>query len=98
VDIVLTAGFFRETNRQVPSGTNRKVPEMKILLLVLGGAWFFLTLLFVFALAAARAKAVPPIESVKLTKSIPEAKPQRSKLRPPTHKPECEPALVRNAA
>jgi len=98
VDIVLTAGFFRETNGQVPSGTDRKVPEMKILLLVLGGAWFFFALLFVFALAAARAKAVPPLEPAEIPKPVSEAMPQRKKLPAPLRKPEREPALVRSTA
>lgn len=73
---------------------------MKILLLVLGGAWFFLALLFVFALAAARAKAIPLVESTsaEVAKPVPETKPQRRKSRPPMRTPEREPALVRNPA
>ena len=97
-DIVLTPNHFRETNTQVPSGTDRKVPEMKTLLLVLGGAWFFIALLFVFALAAARAKPIPPVVAPEIPKPVPEAKRQRKKLSAPSHTPEDEPVLVRSVA
>jgi hypothetical protein len=71
---------------------------MKILLLVLGGAWFFIALLFVFALAVARAKPIPPVVAPEIPKPIPEAKRQRKKSTAPNLAPEEEPALVRSVA
>jgi hypothetical protein len=87
---------MRQTGR-FPPAQSRKVPEMKTLLLVLGGAWFFIALLFVFALAVARAKVLPPFEP-PIPKSVPEAKQQRKKLSAPASDTEEEPALVRSIA
>lgn len=71
---------------------------MKTLLLVLGGAWFFIALLFVFALAAARARLVPPVVSPEIPKPIPETKRQPQTLVARSSKEEQEPALVRSVA
>ena len=88
---------MRQTDR-FPPAQMRKVPEMKTLLLVLGGAWFFISLLFVFALAVARAKPVPPIASPEVPKPVPEPKRQRKPLAAPISKQEEEPVLVRSVA
>lgn len=45
-------------NTQVPSGI-RKVPDMIKILLLVGGVWFSLALLFVGALFAAHSKSLP---------------------------------------
>jgi hypothetical protein len=54
-----------------------KGPEMKILLLVLGGAWFSVALLFVLAFCAAARKRVTTFERTSVNpetaKSLPNA-------------------------
>lgn len=81
---VLTTVANSGRSRQFLSGTTRKVPDMLLILLVLGGAWLLLALLFVVALAGAAAKSV---SATKVAEAVPSAVP----FMPPVMTPDSPP-------
>jgi hypothetical protein len=76
---------------------------MKILLLVLGGAWFSFALLFMFALVAGAKRSLSPEisandEPIQAAKPVTGSNPSRKKSRRLLWRPAPTPEIIRNAA